>query len=101
MRLLHYFHAKGEGKVSAGPHADFDCLTLLFQKTGESGLEICPGRETQNMALPEKEMWTPIEPLTGEIVCNIGDMLMAWSDDRFKSLFHKVEQVEGERFSIA
>ncbi|PTU24611.1 hypothetical protein P175DRAFT_0528108 [Aspergillus ochraceoroseus IBT 24754] len=26
-------------------HADWDLLTLLFQKAGQSGLEICPGRE--------------------------------------------------------
>lgn len=25
-------------------HADFDILTLLFQKVGQDGLEVCPGR---------------------------------------------------------
>jgi isopenicillin N synthase-like dioxygenase len=38
-------------------------------------------------------------------VCNIGDMLMVWSDDRFKSTFHRVatprEDYFGERYSMA
>ncbi|TGZ80590.1 Clavaminate synthase-like protein, partial [Ascodesmis nigricans] len=102
LRLLHYFNAAGnEGEVSAGAHTDFDCLTMLFQRSGESGLEICPGREAESCGMLREERWTPVEPKTGEIVCNIGDMLMAWSDDRFKSLFHRVAPVRGERFSIA
>lgn len=41
------------------------------------------------------------------IVCNVGDLLMAWSDDRFKSTFHRVKAPSepsdyyGERYSIA
>lgn len=40
-------------------------------------------------------------------VCNIGDQLMSWSDDRFKSTFHRVKapcepgDFYGERYSIA
>ena len=26
----------------------------------------------------------------GDIVCNIGDLLMLWPDDRFKTMFHRV-----------
>jgi isopenicillin N synthase-like dioxygenase len=29
----------------AGIHTDWDFITLLFQRAGQSGLEICPGRE--------------------------------------------------------
>ena len=41
------------------------------------------------------------------IHCNIGDLLMSWSDDRFKSTFHRVKaptepgDYYGERYSIA
>lgn len=53
MRLLHYFALSevSDGKVyhrvyhRAGAHADWDFLTLLFQRDGQDGLEICPGRE--------------------------------------------------------
>jgi isopenicillin N synthase-like dioxygenase len=52
--------------------------------------------------------WTKVEPAPGEIVCNIGDLLMSWSDDRFKSTFHRVKtpsdpEVDyyGPRYSMA
>jgi len=109
LRLLHYHDIQGTEYPPeywrAGAHTDFDCLTLLFQRTGEDGLEVCPGREAHT-SFAHGDLWTPVEPVTGEIVCNIGDMLMAWSDDRFKSLFHrvrcpKVGENQRERFSVA
>jgi len=109
LRLLHYHDIQGTEYPPeywrAGAHTDFDCLTLLYQRTGEGGLEVCPGREAHT-SFAHGDLWTPVEPVTGEIVCNIGDMLMAWSDDRFKSLFHrvrcpKVGENQRERFSVA
>ncbi|KAL3460883.1 hypothetical protein BJX64DRAFT_174004 [Aspergillus heterothallicus] len=111
MRLLHYFalpRGNEDGKTyhRAGAHADWDFLTLLFQKEGQSGLEICPGREVVT-EFGIGDEWTKVEPRAGEIVCNIGDLLMSWSDDRFKSTFHRVKAPEGEgdyfgdRYSIA
>lgn len=110
MRLLHYFALPQEpdGKVyhRAGAHADWDFLTLLFQKEGQSGLEICPGREVVT-EFGIGDEWTKVEANTGEIVCNIGDLLMSWSDDRFKSTFHRVKapcesgDYFGDRYSIA
>lgn len=110
MRLLHYFALpeEADGKVyhRAGAHADWDFLTLLFQKEGQSGLEICPGRESVT-EFGIGDCWTRVEAKTGEIVCNIGDLLMSWSDDRFKSTFHRVKapcepgDYFGDRYSIA
>ncbi|KAJ5129048.1 hypothetical protein N7448_002761 [Penicillium atrosanguineum] len=110
MRLLHYFALpeEADGKVyhRAGAHADWDFLTLLFQKEGQSGLEICPGREVVT-EFGIGDEWTKLEAKTGEIVCNIGDLLMSWSDDRFKSTFHRVKapcengDYFGDRYSIA
>ncbi|KAL2816019.1 hypothetical protein BDW59DRAFT_177476 [Aspergillus cavernicola] len=109
-RLLHYFSLPQEpdGKIyhRAGAHADWDFLTLLFQKEGQSGLEICPGREVVT-EFGIGDDWTKVEARTGEIVCNIGDLLMSWSDDRFKSTFHRVKAPSeigdfyGDRYSIA
>ena len=31
------------GLWRAGGHTDFDCLTLLFQRAGQGGLEVCAG----------------------------------------------------------
>lgn len=95
LRLLHYFEVDSSGPVSgdyyrAGPHVDWDFITLLFQRAGQSGLEICPGREVSTDH-GFGDVWTKVEPQPGEIVCNIGDLLMSWSDDRFKSTFHRVK----------
>ncbi|KAI1075888.1 hypothetical protein F5B20DRAFT_558309 [Whalleya microplaca] len=112
LRMLRYFAVDSavptpEGYYRAGAHADWDFVTLLFQRPGQSGLEICPGRE----AFTEfglGDTWTKVEPAAGEIVCNIGDLLMSWSDDRFKSTFHRVKtptdpEVDyyGTRYSMA
>ncbi|KAF2681594.1 Clavaminate synthase-like protein [Lentithecium fluviatile CBS 122367] len=113
-RLLHYFETPrlpnptGEVFHRAGAHADWDFLTLLFQKAGQSGLEICPGREVST-SFGYGDAWTKVEPDSerNAVVCNVGDLLMSWSDDRFKSTFHRVkapcepDDYYGERYSIA
>ncbi|MFD1813195.1 isopenicillin N synthase family dioxygenase [Rhodococcus gannanensis] len=105
LRLLHYFALPEDAPLSpdvwrAGAHTDFDCLTLLFQRNGQGGLQVCPGREMDG------EAWTPIEPSDEAITCNIGDMLMRWSDDLLPSNFHRVKSPgpddhRGARYSLA
>ncbi|MFF2555587.1 isopenicillin N synthase family dioxygenase [Nocardia sp. NPDC058058] len=105
LRLLHYFAVPAElrdvpGRWRAGAHTDFDCLTLLFQRDGQGGLQVCPGKE---MA---EQQWTSITPSSALITCNIGDMLTRWSDDLLPSNFHRVrspgaDEYQGERYSIA
>jgi isopenicillin N synthase-like dioxygenase len=105
LRLLHYFALPPElrerpGMWRAGAHTDFDCLTLLFQRDGQGGLQVCPGREA------EKQRWTPVEATSDAITCNIGDMLMRWSDDQLPSNFHRVRlpgagEYTGARYSMA
>ncbi|TVY32932.1 UPF0676 protein [Lachnellula occidentalis] len=105
LRLLHYFEVDQSVPVPeeyyrAGAHVDWDFITLLFQRPQQSGLEICPGREVSTS-------FGIGDPAAGEIVCNIGDLLMRWSDDRFKSTFHRVKTPcekgdwYGERYSMA
>lgn len=59
-----------DGYYRAGAHADWDFLTLLFQRPGQSGLEICPGREVFT-EFGIGDTWTMVEPADGEIVCNM------------------------------
>jgi isopenicillin N synthase-like dioxygenase len=104
LRLIHYLpmeNAKPEDFDGwrAGAHTDFDCLTLLHQKTGQGGLQVCPGHAAEDGA------WTSVEPVTGIITCNIGDMLMRWSDDKLLSNPHRVrmprrDEYLGPRYSI-
>jgi isopenicillin N synthase-like dioxygenase len=75
LRLIHYPRSeKAIGTWRAGSHTDIGCLTLLFQRDGEDGLEICPGRETHS-SFASGDVFTPLPAQTGPIVVNIGDML--------------------------
>lgn len=105
LRLLHYYAFPAElldadSAWRAGAHTDFDALTLLFQRTGQGGLQVLPGAEADGQA------WTPVEPSDDAITCDIGDMLMRWSDDRLPSNFHRVRaprrgEYTGPRYTIA
>lgn len=96
LRLLHYpplahrtdVDVAGSDRWRAGAHTDFDVLTLLFQGPGEGGLEVCPGRAAST-EFACGDVWLPVPPQPGCITCNIGDMLMRWSDDRVVSTFHR------------
>jgi isopenicillin N synthase-like dioxygenase len=75
LRLLHYPASdNAEGSWRAGVHTDIGCLTLLFQRDGEDGLEICPGRESHS-SYAMGDTFFPLPAETGPIVVNIGDML--------------------------
>jgi isopenicillin N synthase-like dioxygenase len=125
LRLLHYPASEdAEGTWRAGVHTDIGCLTLLFQRDGEDGLEICPGRESHSSSAVGDKFF-PLPAQTGPIVVNIGDMLsmnnlfckllrlanriysvvVAWSDDRLKANFHRVRAkgagYSPDRYSIA
>lgn len=109
LRLLHYHSVEGkefgDNFWRAGSHADFDVLTMLFQRNGEGGLEVCPGREVVG-DYGHGNIWKNVEARNDRIVCNNGDQLMRWSDDRLKSTFHRVRlpkqgEPKGPRYSIA
>lgn len=76
LRLLHYPPSANnpEGTWRAGLHTDVGCLTLLFQRDGEDGLEVCPGRQSAD-STDRGETFFPVPAETGPIVVNIGDML--------------------------
>lgn len=96
LRMIHYMAVDAEDNKPtpdgspiwrAGAHTDFNCLTLLFQTDGQDGLQVLPGSE----AGKDVQAWTPVPAFTDTLTCNIGDMLMRWSDDRLKSNFHRVK----------
>lgn len=106
LRLLHYLPVEDPASIPenvwrAGAHTDFDCLTMVFQKTGQGGLQVCAGKDAE-----VDLSWNSVPAVDGIITCNIGDMLMRWSDDQLKSTLHRVRmpragEYTGERYSMA
>lgn len=108
LRLLHYPPVE-PAKLPpnywrAGPHTDWCCVTLLFQRPGNEGLECAPNPT----AIKEGAPWLKVDPIAGGIAINIGDMLGRWSDGRLLSNLHRVRMPTEEecsppksRYSIA
>mmetsp|Transcript_11188 Transcript_11188/g.35475 ORF Transcript_11188/g.35475 Transcript_11188/m.35475 type:complete len:343 (+) Transcript_11188:97-1125(+) len=121
LRLLHYLpleaaavgalRAEGNGMQHwrAGPHTDWDCVTLLFQRPSEAGLECAPNpRQAGAVGGAPAAAWLEVPPQEGAVAVNIGDMLARWSDGRLLSNLHRVrlplpEECEPprSRFSMA
>ncbi|XP_020199475.1 gibberellin 2-beta-dioxygenase 6-like [Aegilops tauschii subsp. strangulata] len=72
------------------PHTDSDFLTIVCQDQ-VGGLEIMNGSH-----------WVAVKPHPDALVVNVGDLFQAWSNNRYKSVEHKVvANSKAERFSIA
>jgi len=105
LRMLHYLPMKEVPETGtfwrAGAHTDFDCLTMVFQQENQGGLQVAAGKDAK-----ENLVWSTVEPKAGVITCNIGDMLMRWSDDLLKSTLHRVRmptpaENQDSRYSMA
>lgn len=105
LRMLHYLPMdtvpQDQNHWRAGAHTDFDCLTMVFQQQGQGGLQVAAGKDSQ-----QQQTWSNVIPQTEIITCNIGDMLMRWSDDQLKSTLHRVRmpyshEPQGSRYSMA
>ena len=80
----------GENQFGVAPHTDYGCLTLLWQDQ-VGGLEV---------QTSEGE-WVTAHPIEGTLVVNVGDLLMRWTNDCFKSTPHRVVNRKGvERYSM-
>jgi len=49
--------------------ADFEILTLLFQRVGQPGLEVCPGKGVSPQTVKAQGKWIPVDPKEGCITC--------------------------------
>ena len=59
-----------------------------------------PGREASTQ-FASGDAWTAVDPVEGALTINIGDMLMRWSDDRFKSNFHRVRMPLPSEYTVS
>ncbi|KAK4278555.1 hypothetical protein QN277_016389 [Acacia crassicarpa] len=84
--LLH--HNNGEWGME--PHTDSSVLSILNYHTQDSSLELL-----------HNDQWLPLLSIPNTLVVNIGDIMQAISDDRYKSALHRVRiSQEKERISV-
>eukprot|EP00397_Hematodinium_sp_SG-2012_P017011 GEMP01017376.1.p1 GENE.GEMP01017376.1~~GEMP01017376.1.p1 ORF type:complete len:591 (+),score=111.64 GEMP01017376.1:97-1869(+) len=90
-RILHYWPLENLRKeISIGAHCDYGLLTVLLQDdTG--GLQV----------LNNSRDWVHCPPIQGALVCNIGDMLARWTNNRCRSTIHRVVNIAPvDRYSM-
>ncbi|XP_028753013.1 gibberellin 2-beta-dioxygenase 8-like [Neltuma alba] len=89
-RNPNYSNNNNGGCWGMEPHTDSSVLSILSLHAQDSGLEVL--RDHQ---------WLPVQSIPNTLTVNIGDMMQAISDERYKSALHRVKiNEEKERMSI-
>ncbi|WP_298849134.1 2-oxoglutarate and iron-dependent oxygenase domain-containing protein [uncultured Ruegeria sp.] len=94
LRLAHYppqtpIHDP-EKIMGIGAHSDYDAFTIV-------ATDDVPALEVQNTA----DQWIPVPPISDTFVVNVGDLLQRWTNDLYRSTFHRVVNRTGlERYSL-
>ncbi|HUT48810.1 MAG TPA: 2-oxoglutarate and iron-dependent oxygenase domain-containing protein [Alphaproteobacteria bacterium] len=93
IRALHYPPAPADlpdDQFGAAPHSDFGFATILAQ-------DDVGGLQVQTL----DGQWVDAPNLPGTLLVNVGDMLMRWTNDRFRSTAHRVINADAsDRYSI-
>lgn len=90
--LCHYYPSCPQPELTMGTtkHADNDFLTVLLQDQ-IGGLQVL-----------HQGQWIDVPPMPGALVINVGDLLQLITNDRFKSVEHRVLANHiGPRVSVA
>ena len=83
LRVLNYPQqrtAPEEGQLRAGEHSDYDNLTICLIEDKPGGLQ----------ARSPDGTWVDVPVVAGSFVVNIGDQMMRWTNDRWRSTRHRV-----------
>jgi isopenicillin N synthase-like dioxygenase len=84
LRLAHYPDQPElplPGQFRNGPHTDFTGFTILRQDSAPGGLQV----------LSPDGAWIDVLPIPGTLVINSGDLLQRWTNDRWRSNLHRVQ----------
>lgn len=68
------------GQLRAGEHSDYGTLTILKGDDVPGGLQV----------KRRDGGWIDVHPAPDAFVCNIGDLMMRWTNDRWVSNLHRV-----------
>ncbi|KAF9077680.1 Clavaminate synthase-like protein [Rhodocollybia butyracea] len=85
---------------SCGAHKDYGCLTFLYADPTPNALQVFLRRSRSDIdpdlsGLPaeqgdEEGVWITADPISGCVVCNIGESESIWSGGLYKSTLHRV-----------
>jgi isopenicillin N synthase-like dioxygenase len=94
LRLLHYPSIPlrtllNNEKTRISAHSDFGTLTLLFQDQ-VGGLEVEILEDDGKGTRRGSGLFRAVPYVEGAVLVNVGDLLMRWSNDRWKSTVHRV-----------
>ena len=68
------------GQLRAGAHSDLGMMTLLYSDNDIGGLEV----------MNREGRWVPVPVIDNAFTVNLGDLMMRWTNDRWRSTLHRV-----------
>jgi len=83
MRVVHYIpqdKTPEPGQLRGGEHTDFGTLTILKGEDVPGGLQV----------RTRSGNWIDVHPRPDAFICNIGDIMMRWTNDHWLSNLHRV-----------
>jgi len=83
LRIMHYPPPPTvplPGQLRAGAHSDLGMMTLLYSDNDVGGLEV----------MDRQDRWVRVPPINGALTVNLGDLMMRWTNNRWRSTPHRV-----------
>jgi len=88
LRIMHYPPPREPpmpGQLRAGAHSDLGMMTLLYSDNDVGGLEV----------MDRAGNWVRVPRMEGAFTVNLGDLMMRWTNDRWRSTLHRVVNPPG------